>query len=96
MEFIYYDVWGPAKELLYKSQKLAYIIKRPGGAMDKFRQFQYRLQMQWRDRSTSKYYMCSKCHQQIRVPKGKGKIEIRCPKCSNRFMPLFSILKENA
>ena len=44
------------------------------------------VKMQWRDRSTSKYYMCSKCHQQIRVPKGKGKIEIRCPKCSNRFI----------
>ena len=44
------------------------------------------VKMQWRDRSTSKYYMCSKCHQQIRVPKGKGKIEIRCPKCFNRFI----------
>lgn len=42
--------------------------------------------LQWRDRATSRYYICSGCHQQIRVPKGKGKIEIRCPKCGNRFV----------
>ena len=24
--------------------------------------------------------------QMIRVPRGKGKIEIRCPKCGNRFV----------
>lgn len=44
------------------------------------------LGMQWRDRSVSRYYICSSCHQQIRVPRGKGRIEIRCPKCGNRFI----------
>lgn len=42
--------------------------------------------MQWRDRKVARYYVCSKCHQQIRVPKGKGKIEISCPKCRNSFI----------
>ena len=42
--------------------------------------------LQWRDRATSRYYICGKCHQQIRVPKGKGRIEIRCPKCGERFI----------
>ena len=42
--------------------------------------------MQWRDRSVSRYYICKSCHQQIRVPKGKGRIEIRCPKCGERFI----------
>ena len=42
--------------------------------------------LQWRDRSVSRYYICKCCHQQIRVPKGKGRIEIRCPKCGNRFI----------
>ncbi len=42
--------------------------------------------LQWRDRSVSRYYICKSCHQQIRVPKGKGKIEIRCPKCGERFI----------
>ena len=42
--------------------------------------------LQIRDRETSRYYICKKCHQQIRVPKGKGRIEIRCPKCGERFI----------
>ncbi len=31
------------------------------------------------------YFRCPSCQQQVRVPKGKGMIEIRCPKCSTRF-----------
>ena len=42
--------------------------------------------LQWKDRSVSRYYICRSCHQQIRVPKGKGRIEITCPKCGERFI----------
>ena len=33
------------------------------------------------DRKTHKFYRCSQCKTSLRVPKGKGKIKIRCPKC---------------
>ncbi len=33
-----------------------------------------------------RYYSCPKCHQSIRVPRGKGKIAITCPKCRERFI----------
>ena len=33
-----------------------------------------------------KYFACPKCKQSVRVPKGKGKINITCPKCGNKFI----------
>jgi formamidopyrimidine-DNA glycosylase len=35
---------------------------------------------------THKYYKCVKCKQTIRVPRGKGKICIACPKCKTEFV----------
>ena len=33
-----------------------------------------------------RYYNCPRCHQQVRVPKGTGKISITCPKCREKFI----------
>lgn len=33
-----------------------------------------------------RYFSCPKCRQRVRVPKGKGKISIRCPQCGERFV----------
>ena len=32
-----------------------------------------------------KYFDCPRCRQPVRVPKGKGKIMITCPKCKEKF-----------
>ena len=47
----------------------------------KFLQFFDRL----KDRD-HRYFDCPKCRQVVRVPRGKGKIAITCPKCKERFV----------
>lgn len=34
----------------------------------------------------NRYFSCPKCHQTVRVPRGKGKISITCPKCKEKFV----------
>jgi hypothetical protein len=33
-----------------------------------------------------RHYGCPRCHQPVRVPRGKGKIAITCPKCKEKFI----------
>ena len=33
-----------------------------------------------------RYFDCPKCRQVVRVPRGKGKISITCPKCREKFI----------
>ena len=33
-----------------------------------------------------RYFECPRCRQPVRVPRGKGKIAISCPKCKEKFV----------
>lgn len=40
----------------------------------------------FRDRKYHKYLKCPSCKTTLRIPRGKGKIQITCPKCRHQFM----------
>lgn len=57
--------------------------------MDKERKVRGFFQKKKREREirrTHHIYKCPSCRQKLRVPKGRGKIEIRCQKCGTKFI----------
>ena len=43
----------------------------------------------WKSRITdrkNRYFHCPNCRQTVRVPRGRGKICIKCPKCGEKFI----------
>ena len=41
--------------------------------------------LKFNGRKIYRYFKCPGCGQEVRVPKGKGRIRITCPKCHIRF-----------
>ena len=41
---------------------------------------------EWQQRKIYRFYRCPICNQKVRVPKGRGKICITCPKCKAEFI----------
>ncbi len=39
----------------------------------------------WTQRKDYKFFRCPSCHALLRVPRGKGVLELTCRKCGNRF-----------
>lgn len=53
---------------------------------EKIRSFFRKKKNRFDQRKIYRFYKCPKCKQQVRVPKGKGKINIKCPKCGEHFV----------
>ena len=44
------------------------------------------MKKRWAQRGTYRFFKCPQCRQTVRVPKGRGKICITCPKCKTEFI----------
>ena len=44
------------------------------------------LRDQWNNRKLYHYYRCPQCRQKLRVPRGRGRIQISCPRCGTQFI----------
>lgn len=61
--------------------------------LNKYLTIKNKLQERWhllkrirRERKTHRYFKCKACKTRLRVPRGKGKIEITCPKCRTKVI----------
>lgn len=42
--------------------------------------------VRFKQRGQYRYFRCPHCRQELRVPRGKGRISITCPKCGTQFV----------
>lgn len=77
-----YCLWRVFSKNVYKRQQenARYYEKRRA-----FMRWGQSLKDRWKQRKEYKFFRCPSCHALLRVPRGKGKLQLTCRKCGNRF-----------
>ncbi len=80
---IYHVLWLVMMALLVLSLLRSFSRNIPARRRENARLVQ--LWTRLRDRK-NRYFRCPNCKQLVRVPCGRGKVSIRCPKCGEKFI----------
>ncbi len=71
-----------SRDHLKRSNERLWFLKK----LEQIKKLPKQWKQRWEQRNTHKFYRCKQCGVTIRVPKGKGQIEITCPKCGHKFI----------
>lgn len=76
-----YAFYRAMSKRIWDRQKENYLFK------EKMKPFNYKMDLIVKNLKDKdhRYFRCEHCGQIVRVPRGKGKIEIKCPRCGKRF-----------
>lgn len=77
-----------SKKLDKRRSENAFYMRYMGGLVKLVHHYKLCLKMKIktiRDKEYA-YFVCNTCEQIVRVPKGKNKVNIRCPKCNMTFI----------
>lgn len=77
-----------SKKLDKRSRENALYMRYMGGMVKLAQHYKLCLKMKIksiRDKEYA-YFVCNTCEQIVRVPKGKNKVNIRCPRCNMTFI----------
>lgn len=79
---IYGYVRAFSKDINKRYEQNMKFLEKKDAVLNRFRKEKYYASQ----RKDYHIYTCPQCRQKIRVPKGKGKISITCPKCRTSFI----------
>lgn len=76
----YYRMFSKDASRRYKENQMYLRI------LGKVKTYLHRKKYRFKQRQIYHIYRCPKCSQKIRIPRGKGRISITCPKCQEEFI----------
>lgn len=79
---IYGYVRAFSKDINKRYEQNMKFLEKKDAVLNRFRKEKYYASQ----RKDYHIYTCPQCRQKIRIPKGKGKISITCPKCRTSFI----------
>ena len=82
MVFLGYTCFRILSRNIYKrAAENSRYMRRTAGIRERLRG----ARMRFAQRKEYKFFKCPTCHAMLRVPRGKGKLQITCRRCGNRF-----------